>query len=87
MVKALVAVAEQLGLAVVAEGIERQAQLDAVRELGIPIGQGWFLGVPQRVAAFVTGRGDTRSCGAARPAPEDPRLRTASARRAGSRRW
>lgn len=57
MVKALVAVAEQLGLAVVAEGIERQAQLDAVRELGIRIGQGWFLGVPQRVAAFVTSRG------------------------------
>jgi len=57
MVKALVTVAEQLGLEVVAEGIERPAQLDAVRELGASIGQGWLLGHPQRSAAFVTACG------------------------------
>ncbi|EHN08899.1 hypothetical protein PAI11_42700 [Patulibacter medicamentivorans] len=57
MVKALVTVAEQLGLEVVAEGIERPEQLAAVRELGASIGQGWLLGHPQRAAAFVTAAG------------------------------
>ncbi len=57
MVRALVNVAEQLGLQVVAEGIERPDQLSAVRDLGVTIGQGWLLGHPQRAAAFVT------SCG------------------------
>jgi diguanylate cyclase (GGDEF)-like protein len=57
MVKALVSIAHQLDLEVVAEGIERQAQLEIVRELGVTIGQGWHLGIPQRSAAFVTERG------------------------------
>lgn len=58
MIQALVSIAEQLELEVVAEGIERQAQLEIVRDLGVTIGQGWHLGVPQRSAAFVTERGD-----------------------------
>ncbi|WP_022929617.1 putative bifunctional diguanylate cyclase/phosphodiesterase [Patulibacter americanus] len=57
MVKALVSIAAQLELEVVAEGIERQSQLEIVRDLGVTIGQGWFLGQPQRCAAFVTERG------------------------------
>nr|WP_246852173.1 bifunctional diguanylate cyclase/phosphodiesterase [Patulibacter sp. SYSU D01012] len=57
MVKALVSIAEQLELEIVAEGIERQSQLEIVRDLGVPIGQGWYLGAPQRAAAFVTERG------------------------------
>lgn len=58
MIQALVTIAAQLELEVVAEGIERQAQLEIVRDLGVTIGQGWHLGVPQRSAAFVTERGD-----------------------------
>jgi diguanylate cyclase (GGDEF)-like protein len=57
LVKALVTIAEQLELEVVAEGIERTSQLDVVRDLGVTIGQGWLLGAPQRSAAFVTERG------------------------------
>jgi diguanylate cyclase (GGDEF)-like protein len=57
MIKALVSIAEQLELEIVAEGIERQSQLEIVRDLGVTIGQGWHLGVPQRSAAFVTARG------------------------------
>lgn len=57
LIKALVSIAEQLELEIVAEGIERQAQLDIVRDLGVTIGQGWHLGMPQRSAAFVTERG------------------------------
>ncbi|MDO9410253.1 bifunctional diguanylate cyclase/phosphodiesterase [Patulibacter sp.] len=57
LITALVAIAEQLDLEVVAEGIERQAQLEIVRDLGVTIGQGWHLGMPQRSGAFVTERG------------------------------
>ncbi|MEV4419555.1 bifunctional diguanylate cyclase/phosphodiesterase [Patulibacter sp. NPDC049589] len=57
LIKALVSIAEQLNLEIVAEGIERQTQLEIVRDLGVTIGQGWHLGVPQRSAAFVTERG------------------------------
>lgn len=57
MVKAMVSLAQQLGLQVIAEGIERQAQMEIVRELGVTIGQGWYLGAPKRAAAFVTERG------------------------------
>jgi diguanylate cyclase (GGDEF)-like protein len=57
LVKALVTIAEQLELEVVAEGIERASQLEVVRDLGVTIGQGWLLGAPQRSAAFVTARG------------------------------
>jgi diguanylate cyclase (GGDEF)-like protein len=57
MLAALVTIAAQLDLEIIAEGIERESQLRIVRELGVPIGQGWYLGVPQRCAAFVTERG------------------------------
>ncbi|MGE4428443.1 MAG: putative bifunctional diguanylate cyclase/phosphodiesterase [Solirubrobacteraceae bacterium] len=57
MVRALVAVAEQLGLAVVGEGIEREGQVMALLDLGVPFGQGWHLGMPVRAAAFVTEHG------------------------------
>jgi diguanylate cyclase (GGDEF)-like protein len=58
LIKALVSIAEQLDLEIVAEGIERASQLSIVRDLGVTIGQGWHLGVPQRSAAFVTEHGE-----------------------------
>jgi EAL domain-containing protein (putative c-di-GMP-specific phosphodiesterase class I) len=42
----LTKVAEEIGGRVVAEGIERPAELDAVIEAGIPCGQGYLLGPP-----------------------------------------
>ncbi len=56
MVKAMVTLAEQLDLQVIAEGIERESQLRIVHELGVAIGQGWHLGAPTRAAVFVTER-------------------------------
>lgn len=56
MVKAMVTLAEQLDLQVIAEGIERESQMQIVRELGVTIGQGWHLGAPTRAAVFVTER-------------------------------
>jgi EAL domain-containing protein (putative c-di-GMP-specific phosphodiesterase class I) len=46
LVGALVDYAHDLGVRVVAEGIETAAELAAVRELGADFGQGWYLGRP-----------------------------------------
>ncbi|MFA4928715.1 MAG: bifunctional diguanylate cyclase/phosphodiesterase [Patulibacter sp.] len=57
LVRAMVNLAEQLGLQVIAEGIERESQQRIVRRLGVTIGQGWHLGSPTRAAVFVAERG------------------------------
>ncbi len=46
LVKAIVRLAQALDLEVVAEGIERAEQRDALIELGCEAGQGWFLAEP-----------------------------------------
>ncbi len=50
---AMIGLSERLGAHVVAEGIERETQLDAVRAFGATWGQGYLLGHP-RPAASVT---------------------------------
>ena len=42
----IVDLARTLELDVIAEGIETPAQLDALRELGVELGQGFLLGRP-----------------------------------------
>jgi EAL domain-containing protein (putative c-di-GMP-specific phosphodiesterase class I) len=49
---ALVDFAKQTGAQVVAEGLETDAELATVRELGIDLGQGYLLGRPGDVAAL-----------------------------------
>jgi EAL domain-containing protein (putative c-di-GMP-specific phosphodiesterase class I) len=46
LVTALLTFAREVGSVVLAEGIETEEQLDALRDLGMPLGQGWHLGVP-----------------------------------------
>jgi EAL domain-containing protein (putative c-di-GMP-specific phosphodiesterase class I) len=46
LVTALLVFAREVGSVVLAEGIETEEQLDALRALGMPLGQGWHLGVP-----------------------------------------
>lgn len=46
LVRALVGFAEEVGSRVIAEGIEREAELDVVRGLGVHWGQGYLLGRP-----------------------------------------
>ncbi|MEJ5944694.1 EAL domain-containing protein [Pseudokineococcus basanitobsidens] len=46
LVRALVALAQDLGAVLVAEGVETTGELEALRRLGVCRGQGWLLGVP-----------------------------------------
>jgi diguanylate cyclase (GGDEF)-like protein len=46
LVSALVGYAERVGSLLVAEGIENEAELDTLRELGAPLAQGFYLGRP-----------------------------------------
>ena len=53
IVRAIVCLAHVMGLEVVAEGVETQAQLDASRELGCDHAQGYFLARPMEGAEAV----------------------------------
>ena len=46
MTSALVSFAEEMGIAIVAEGIETREELDELVALGVPFGQGFYLGKP-----------------------------------------
>ncbi len=49
MTSALVAFAADIGATVIAEGVEEAAELAALRDLGVPWAQGYYLGRPQIV--------------------------------------
>lgn len=51
IVKALVEVAASFGTALIAEGVEREADLIMVRDLGIRFAQGYLLGMPRHEVA------------------------------------
>jgi EAL domain-containing protein (putative c-di-GMP-specific phosphodiesterase class I) len=46
MLERMLRITETWGAATVAEGIERQEDLQVVRDLGVPFGQGFLLGMP-----------------------------------------
>lgn len=52
IVQSTIALGHALGLAVVAEGIETETDLDWLRDAGCDIGQGYFIARPMAVAAF-----------------------------------
>jgi diguanylate cyclase (GGDEF)-like protein len=62
LVRSIVELGRGLGLGVVAEGIETEAQATALRRLNCPYGQGFHLGRPQ---APVAGRAEARPSAAA----------------------
>lgn len=47
LARAICGFAEELGVAVIAEGVETEAELIAVRSLGTPLAQGFYLGRPR----------------------------------------
>ena len=46
IVKAIIALGKNLGLDVVAEGVETERHAQLLIELGCDVGQGWFFGRP-----------------------------------------
>lgn len=52
LVKAMLAMAKAIGVAVIAEGIETTKQQDLLAELGCEFGQGYFYAVPQSLSAI-----------------------------------
>ncbi|WP_115719613.1 EAL domain-containing protein [Gallaecimonas mangrovi] len=46
----IISIARQLGVRVVAEGVENQAQCQALKKLGVHYGQGWLFGKPMPVS-------------------------------------
>ena len=58
MVRSTVALAHQLGMKVVAEGIEDEATLKVLKELDCDVAQGWLIGKPMPAAALETFLGE-----------------------------
>ena len=54
IVRAIVAMSSALGLSVVAEGVETEAQRDVLISLGVGLGQGWLWGKAMEPDAFVS---------------------------------
>ena len=52
LVKIIIHIAHQFGLAVVAEGVQDQASLDMLRELGCDVGQGYYFSKPLPLEEF-----------------------------------
>jgi two-component system CheB/CheR fusion protein len=50
--RTVIAMAQSLGMQVIAEGVETQAQRDVLHELGCRIGQGYFFAAPMTATAF-----------------------------------
>lgn len=63
MVEALVSFCRQTGASMCAEGIETVEELRTLAELGVDLGQGWFVGRPGAGAPPVT-EAAARACGA-----------------------
>lgn len=57
VVRSIVGIAEQFGLLTIAEGVEDQATLELLRELGADYAQGFHLGVPAPAVLPVLARG------------------------------
>ena len=72
MIDGLTRFAQRAHCEVIAEGIEESGELDMLRQLGVPFGQGYLLGRPESISAIVSsvgrrGRsGRRRSVGAGR---------------------
>lgn len=52
MVKSTIRMAHDLGLKIVAEGIEDQACFELLTQYGCDIGQGWYISKPVATAIF-----------------------------------
>jgi sensor c-di-GMP phosphodiesterase-like protein len=61
LIPEIVAIARASGALLIAEGIENKQQLDALRDLGVEFGQGYYLGRPMQLDQLVSRLSDQRS--------------------------
>jgi PAS domain S-box-containing protein len=54
IVKSIIAVAQNFGMQTIAEGVEHQATLDLLRELGVDYAQGYLIGEPKAIEYLPT---------------------------------
>jgi EAL domain-containing protein (putative c-di-GMP-specific phosphodiesterase class I)/CheY-like chemotaxis protein len=64
LASALIHFAEEMDVAIIAEGIETQAELDTLLSLGVRFGQGYFLARPAPIDSHGDGGATDRSVGA-----------------------
>jgi len=81
IVRAVVAMSSALGLSVVAEGVQTQAQRDVLAALGVVYGQGWLWGRPQDPETFARLR---RPAAYGEPVGTRPHAATLSAHASGT---
>jgi EAL domain-containing protein (putative c-di-GMP-specific phosphodiesterase class I) len=55
LIGSMVTFARETGSTLLAEGIETPGELDAIRALGVPLGQGYHLGRPARIGDIAAG--------------------------------
>lgn len=60
--KALVSIANEIGAAVIAEGVETELQLQNVTEAGINLIQGFYISRPKPIDYWVEGKGECERC-------------------------
>jgi EAL domain-containing protein (putative c-di-GMP-specific phosphodiesterase class I) len=74
LVRALVLIAERLGLHTVAEHVETEAVAEHLRSIGVRYGQGYLYGHPQPLTETLTAllHGDSPKPAAHRPDPPAP---------------
>lgn len=53
LASALISFADEMGMTIVAEGIETEAELKTLRELGVRFGQGYYLAEPKALSAVI----------------------------------
>ncbi len=73
LLRVIVMLGHSLGLEVVAEGVETEAQLATLREVGCDLVQGYLLGPPQPAAEFRNALKDPAAPRAATPVANSPR--------------
>lgn len=73
LIGSMVTFARETGSVLLAEGIETPGELDAIRALGVPLGQGYHLGRPARIGAIAREPGRGRRPTRGRTAQELPR--------------
>jgi EAL domain-containing protein (putative c-di-GMP-specific phosphodiesterase class I) len=72
LVEAFVSFGRRIGAQIVAEGVERRAELNSLRALGVPYGQGFLLGRPAATLARPRKLTALTGIGTARPARRLP---------------